>query len=451
MRHLTRNQVPRKLGLYNKRARWYDPEVGRFLGEDPTGFADGPNSYLYAGNDPVNFYDPTGLCNEFSPLSNVYDSIYTPINTGLTTEQVLGLNSYSSSYNNPLDLDLSISSIVNAPASDMTLISQSYASMANPWDSWIDSEYAYGLPIASKGITTSLATTRTAGLHSTQLSLRNRLVAELDQTANPKTGYSLIDVPITFVNTIGDNLIAKPLIMLGTNWREDTMEDRINTIYQREQAIPNQPGGGFAHLVANATTDNMVFPAAGYDPVQNREQTILSLEGGARFASGVSSTASMAAGPLYLAGKAPTGTLNPTISLGRTRISTSPSRIPSQLVAGQAAETSWLTDIGAPKSTTVWRPTIAQTESAGFQVVVGKPRFTSGGKPVGTIIDVTQGGSLVELKSGYSTLNSTYQLRLQTYRHLIDDVPYSIQTPRPINTTFQNYLQRWGVKVQPPQ
>ena len=102
------------LGLYNKRARWYDPEVGRFLGEDPTGHADGPNPYLYAGNDPVNFYDPTGLCNEFSPLGNVYDSIYTPINTGLTTEQVLGLNSYSSSYSNPFDYSLnSVSTAIN--------------------------------------------------------------------------------------------------------------------------------------------------------------------------------------------------------------------------------------------------------------------------------------------------------------------------------------------------
>ncbi|MGE5113324.1 MAG: RHS repeat-associated core domain-containing protein [Acidobacteriaceae bacterium] len=44
------------------RARYYSPEIGRFLSDDPLGFgADGPNFYSYVGNDPVNYDDPTGL------------------------------------------------------------------------------------------------------------------------------------------------------------------------------------------------------------------------------------------------------------------------------------------------------------------------------------------------------------------------------------------------------
>ncbi len=49
-------------GLYYNRARWYDSEVGRFISEDPLGFAAGdPNRYRYAANSPTNATDPTGL------------------------------------------------------------------------------------------------------------------------------------------------------------------------------------------------------------------------------------------------------------------------------------------------------------------------------------------------------------------------------------------------------
>jgi RHS repeat-associated protein len=48
-------------GLYYFGARYYDPEIGRWLTPDPLGFIDGPNKYLYVGNNPVNFVDPLGL------------------------------------------------------------------------------------------------------------------------------------------------------------------------------------------------------------------------------------------------------------------------------------------------------------------------------------------------------------------------------------------------------
>ncbi len=47
------------LSYYN--ARYYDPATGRFLSEDPIGFAGGDaNLYRYVGNNPVNAIDPTG-------------------------------------------------------------------------------------------------------------------------------------------------------------------------------------------------------------------------------------------------------------------------------------------------------------------------------------------------------------------------------------------------------
>jgi RHS repeat-associated protein len=48
-------------GLYDFRARAYDPASGRFISRDPFGFAQGGSEYTYAGNDPVNSIDLMGL------------------------------------------------------------------------------------------------------------------------------------------------------------------------------------------------------------------------------------------------------------------------------------------------------------------------------------------------------------------------------------------------------
>jgi RHS repeat-associated protein len=48
-------------GLMYYRARWYDPQLGRFISEDPIGLAGGINQFAYVGNDPQNRKDPSGL------------------------------------------------------------------------------------------------------------------------------------------------------------------------------------------------------------------------------------------------------------------------------------------------------------------------------------------------------------------------------------------------------
>ncbi len=57
------------LGLFYYRHRIYDPHTGRFTSEDPLGFVDGANRYVYVGNNPVNYVDPFGL----SPFVNNSD------------------------------------------------------------------------------------------------------------------------------------------------------------------------------------------------------------------------------------------------------------------------------------------------------------------------------------------------------------------------------------------
>ena len=48
-------------GLYFLRARYYNPSTGRFLSEDPMGFAgSGTNLYAYTYDDPIDYRDPSG-------------------------------------------------------------------------------------------------------------------------------------------------------------------------------------------------------------------------------------------------------------------------------------------------------------------------------------------------------------------------------------------------------
>jgi RHS repeat-associated protein len=57
----TARELDAALSLYYYRARWYDPQAGRFLRQDPLSFTAGDtNLYRYVFNNPVQFTDPTG-------------------------------------------------------------------------------------------------------------------------------------------------------------------------------------------------------------------------------------------------------------------------------------------------------------------------------------------------------------------------------------------------------
>ena len=53
--------------LYFYRARYYQPEIARFLSEDPIQFDGGINFYVYVDNNPVGFVDPLGLIHYNAP------------------------------------------------------------------------------------------------------------------------------------------------------------------------------------------------------------------------------------------------------------------------------------------------------------------------------------------------------------------------------------------------
>lgn len=61
-------------GLYYYRARYYSPELNRFVSQDPIGLAGGINIYTYVGGNPISFIDPLGLeATSCTPWDNIVD------------------------------------------------------------------------------------------------------------------------------------------------------------------------------------------------------------------------------------------------------------------------------------------------------------------------------------------------------------------------------------------
>jgi RHS repeat-associated protein len=58
-------------GLYFSRARYYDPQIERFISEDPLKLIAGVNSFAYVLNNPTNLVDPLGLLCKLSPFDRI--------------------------------------------------------------------------------------------------------------------------------------------------------------------------------------------------------------------------------------------------------------------------------------------------------------------------------------------------------------------------------------------
>ena len=109
-------------GFVYMRNRWYDPQTGRFLTQDPIGLAGGINLYAYAGNNPVAFADPFGLCPPKN--TNVHDCPNTPLgNTyrALSSGGPVGQSTISSIVNKGIGVHMTTGSRVSRAGGDPTL------------------------------------------------------------------------------------------------------------------------------------------------------------------------------------------------------------------------------------------------------------------------------------------------------------------------------------------
>jgi RHS repeat-associated protein len=125
------------------------------------------------------------------------------------------------------------------------------------------------------------------------------------------------------------------------------------------------------------------------------------------------------------------------------------SSVPPQLTFGRQWEADRLKALGLTKNTSIFAPSVADTNTDLFREIVGKPQFTGSGNPVGTIFDSIGDGNL-EIKGGSSTLKTSYQIRLQAYLSTVNSKDYTIETSRPVHPNLDSYLDKWKVRVIAP-
>jgi len=89
----TAREFDSETGLYNYRARYYDPQHGTFVSRDPAGWNWNAHPYEYVLNNPVNFTDPHGLeaTRSFVRVNWNWGSVIRDLTTEMTRDVLIHL------------------------------------------------------------------------------------------------------------------------------------------------------------------------------------------------------------------------------------------------------------------------------------------------------------------------------------------------------------------------
>ncbi|MDP3330578.1 MAG: RHS repeat-associated core domain-containing protein [Methylococcaceae bacterium] len=240
---------PDQSGLNYYRARYYDPNGGRFTARDPMGYADGINRYAYVGNNPINFNDPNGLfANKAATWADTQSTnyvsarteLYSNIGNGIGNAYNSGLSQLPSSISNPIQGFVSGAQgqVSSNPSVANFLGNNLRGGFTNILDSvaptipGTDVRFAFGLGVTKGGGTVRNAIageyqyTRTAGNHINDIVTKGEFKGELARPYlnSPNTISEIInsdrgvtdpggvagalryDVPGTFRNTQGTEI-----------------------------------------------------------------------------------------------------------------------------------------------------------------------------------------------------------------------------------------------------
>jgi RHS repeat-associated protein len=102
-------------GLMYYRARFYDPQLGRFISEDPIGLAGGINQFAYVGNNPQNGTDPSGL---YEIDVHYYLTYFLALKTGCFTDAEAQLIAIANQYTDVDPTTAPDLGVFNFPGSD---------------------------------------------------------------------------------------------------------------------------------------------------------------------------------------------------------------------------------------------------------------------------------------------------------------------------------------------
>ena len=72
-RLFTWREYDKEINLYYNRARYYSPELGRFISRDPIDIQDDVNLYAYVGDNPINYTDSSWEIKQFIAWATLWD------------------------------------------------------------------------------------------------------------------------------------------------------------------------------------------------------------------------------------------------------------------------------------------------------------------------------------------------------------------------------------------